>query len=445
MNFRQSQTLTLLLCAALSLGLPLTAHADDLLAIFNIAKDRDPTLRQAAANRKADFEAKPQSVAALLPNIRARADTVDNSQEVQNSGFFPNVSESFNTNSYAITLTQPLYRHELLVALRQADSTTQRAEANFQSARQDLILRVADAYFNVLAAIDNLEFARAEKEATQRQLDDAKQRFDVGLVAITDVLEAQARYDLTVAQEITADNTLANTREALQEITGEYHENLKILRPEIPLLSPDPDSVDEWVKQADENNLQLVSARQTGEIARQEINRQRAGHYPTLDIVAQRSNSVSNSQFGRETDTDTIGLELNVPIFAGGGVVSRTREARYRFQAATEGLEVTRRSVLRQTRNAYLGVLAGISRVKALQQAVISNEKALEASTAGLEVGTRTIVDVLLTQRELFRARASYARARYDYILNTLRLKQAAGSLSIDDLSGINAWLQANS
>ena len=445
MKTLQHLMLTNFLLASLLVALPMPVLADDLLDIFNIAKERDPQLRAAAANRKADFEAKPQSIAALLPNINASADTEDNHSQVTNSGFRPNADEKYNSNGYSITLTQPLYHHDLWVALRQADSTTLRAEADYQSARQDLIIRVSQAYFDVLAAIDDLSFARAEREATGRQLDDAKQRFDVGLVAITDVYEAQARYDLTVAQVITAENNLANAREALQEITGQYHDNLKVLIKNVPLLTPDPNKIDDWVTEADEKNLQLVSARRTGDIAKEEINRQRAGHYPTLDLVAQRNHSVSNSRFGSTSDLDSIGLQLQVPIFAGGGVLSRTREARYRFQAATETLEQTRRSVIRQTRNAYLGVLAGISRVKALKQAVLSNQKALESSQAGLEVGTRTIVDVLLAQRELFRARADYARSRYDYILNTLKLKQAAGSLSVKDLQGINAWLVARS
>lgn len=426
----------------LALALPFQSHAIDLISVYNLARDNDPVIRTAQANRLADFETQKQSVAALLPNLSARANTVDNNQNVQNSGFLPNSQEQFNSNSYSITLTQPLYRHDLFVALRQSDYVTQRAEADYQIARQDLIIRVSQRYFDVLIAEDTLQFAQAEKEATAKQLDDAKQRFDVGLVAITDVLEAQARYDLTVAQEITAQNDLANAREALSEITNQQHESLQRFGDTIPLLRPDPENVDSWVTRAEENNLQIISQRHQREIAKEEINRQRSGHYPTLDIVASRSNSVSSSRFGRETDLDTIGLELNVPLFQGGGVASRTRQARYRFQASQQESERVFRAVVKQTRNAYLGVIASIGRVNALKQAVISSEKSLEASTAGLSAGTRTIVDVLLTQRELFRARADYARSRYDYLLNTLRLKQAAGNLSIDDLQGINAWLQ---
>ncbi|WP_295537635.1 TolC family outer membrane protein, partial [uncultured Thioclava sp.] len=324
------------------------------------------------------------------------------------------------------------------VGLGQAGAHGDKAEADYGAAKQELIVRVSSAYFDVLAALDNVEFSRAEKEATARQLEQAKQRFEVGLIAITDVHEAQAQYDLTVAQEITADNTLANTREALQEITGQYDETLQVLRDEIPLLEPVPSDADAWITQARQQNLSLQAARFAASAAKDEISRQRAGHYPTLDFVANKSNSVTHSTTGRETDAETLSLQLNVPLFAGGAVLSRTREAGYRANEARYRLEQTRRGVQRQTRNAYLGVLAGISRVKALEQAVVSSKKALEATEAGFEVGTRTIVDVLLSQRELFRAQRDHARSRYDYLLNTLRLKQSAGSLAVTDVEAIS-------
>jgi len=262
------------------------------------------------------------------------------------------------------------------------------------------------------------------------------------LIAITDVHEAQAQYDLTVAQEINADNLLANTRETLQEITGQYEQAPQLLQDEIPLLRPDPADIEQWVSKATEQNLGLKSSQFAQQVASEETNRQRSGHFPTLDIVANRNISNSNSSFGSESETDRIALQLNVPLFAGGAVNSRTRQAAYRAEAAKQNLLQTRRSVVRQTRNAYLGVIAEISRVKALNQAVISSAKANEATQAGFEVGTRTIVDVLLSQRELFRAKRDYARSRYDYILNTLRLKQAAGTLNIADIEAINKWLK---
>ncbi|WP_126456882.1 TolC family outer membrane protein [Sulfuriflexus mobilis] len=429
-------TLTLSLCA------PAAVLAGGLTDAYRQALESDPQLRAAEAARGALGEAGPQSLALLLPSLNLSANTTANDVETTQSSFFPNNSEEYNSNGYNLTLTQPIYHHDYWVGLRQADATVAQAEADYAAARQELIVRVATAYFDVLAAQDTLEFARAEKEATARQLEQAKQRFEVGLIAITDVHEAQAQYDLTVAQEIVAENTLANTREALQEITGQYDEALQVLREEIPLLNPEPYNIDAWVTQARDQNLSLRAAEFSATAAREEINRQRAGHYPTLDLVATQSNSLSHSITGREVDSETLALQLNVPLFAGGAVNSRTREAHYRSEEARHRLEQTRRSVKRQTRDAYLGVLAGISRVKALKQAVLSNEKALEATQTGFEVGTRTIVDVLLSQRELFRAQRDYSRSRYDYLLNTFRLKQAAGSLAQTDVEAINGWLK---
>jgi outer membrane protein len=422
--------------------LPVSASAADLLEAYTLARQNDPQLKAADANRLARGEAYPQSRSALLPTLGVTANTTDNSQETKNSSFFPAVEEDFNTNGYTLTLTQPVYHHDFWVALRQANSTVKQAETDYAAAEQDLIVRVAGRYFDVLSAQDSLDFANAEKESTARQLEQAKQRFEVGLIAITDVHEAQAQYDLTVAQAIQAENELANAREALQEILGQYLDSVQGLQTELPLITPEPDSPTQWADKAAEQNFSIRSAQFALDIAREEINRQRAGHYPTLDVVATRSNSSSNSITGSERETDTIGLQLNVPLFQGGFVNSKTREAAYRHSEAKYTLEQTRRNVLRQTRDAYLGVIAGISRVKALNQAVISSEKALEATQAGFEVGTRTIVDVLVSQSQLYGAKRDYARARYDYILNTLNLKQAAGTLGEQDIKQINAWIE---
>jgi len=427
----------------LALSLSTSAFAGGLLDNYLLAQDNDPQLKAADATRLAQGETKDQSIALLLPNISlvANADKIS-SETKSNFAFNPSRDEDFHSDGYSLTLIQPVYHHDHWVGLRQADATVGQAEADYGVAKQDLMIRLSSAYFTLLAAQDNLDFARAEKEATARQLEQAKQRFEVGLIAITDVHEAQAQYDLTVAQEISADNLLANSREALQEITGQYEQAPALLRAEIPLLSPDPIDIEQWVGKATEQNLGLKSAQFASSIANEEINRQRSGHYPVLDIVASKTHSDSNSAFGSERDSDQVSLQLNVPIFAGGAVNSRTREAAYRADAAKQVLLQTRRSVMRQTRSAYLGVVAEVSRVKALNQAVISSAKAYEATQAGFEVGTRTIVDVLLSQRELFRAKRDYARSRYDYILNTLLLKQAAGSLALPDIEAINTWLE---
>jgi len=426
-----------------ALALPAHAVAGDLLDNYLLARDNDPQLKAADATRLAQAETKDQSVALLLPNISLTGNTDKISSDTDsNFAFNPSRKEDFHTNGYSLVVTQPVYHHDYWVGLRQADATVAQAEADYGTAKQDLMIRLASGYFDLLAAQDNLDFARAEKDATARQLEQAKQRFEVGLIAITDVHEAQAQFDLTVAQEISSDNLLANARESLQEITGQYEQAPQLLRDKIPLLSPEPTDIEQWVKTATAQNLNLKSAQFAREVASEETNRQRSGHFPTLDIVASKNHSDSNSAFGSQRDSDQISLQLNVPIFAGGAVNSRTRQAAYRAEAAKQNLLQTRRSVVRQTRNAYLGVIAEISRVKALKQAVISSAKANEATQAGFEVGTRTIVDVLLSQRELFRAKRDYARSRYDYILNTLRLKQAAGSLARADIEAINGWLK---
>lgn len=431
---------TLLLTAGLLCSSSLMAG--DLLSVYQLAKQNDPTLQAAEQSRFAVGEIKPQSRALLLPNLSVAGDTTDNSVDTDsNFNFNPSRDEDFNTNGYTVTLVQPVFDYDLWVGLSQADSTDKQAAADYITAEQDLIIRLATRYFNVLGAQDNLEFSNAEKDANARQLEQAKQRFEVGLIAITDVHEAQARYDITVADVILAENLLANTRDALEEIIGVYNEDIKPLKEKIPLLSPEPANQEEWVTSAYQSNPTIASANFGLEIARDEVKRQRSGHFPTVDVVASHSDDSSNSAFGFERESDAISLQLNLPIYQGGFVNSRTREAAYRHNEAKQLLEQSRRAVARQTRDAYLGVISSISRVKAFNAAVISNTKALEATEAGFEVGTRTIVDVLLSTSQLYLAERDYARSRYDYILNTLSLKQAAGTLNEQDIAFINEWI----
>ncbi len=430
---------------ALCLALPAFAaplQADDLLDVYRLAQENDAQLRSAEAARLAVLESKPQSEALLLPNISASANTTANQLDISQPASAAGVTH-FNSNSYTLTLTQPVYHRDTYVQLRQADARIAQADAIFNAAEQNLMTRVATGYFDVLAAEDNLAFALAEKKAIGQQLEQSQQRFDVGLVAITDVQEAQARYDSAVAQEIDAERQLASAHEALREITTQPHASLTPLHADIPLVTPEPQDIQQWADTALRQNL-LISAAQSGaEIALEEIERQRSGHYPSVDIVGSRAFSESGGgRFGgSETLGDTLTLQLNVPLYQGGLISSRTREAHARHNQALATLEQQQRSVLRQTRDAYLSVNANISRVQALKQAVTSNRTALESTMAGLEVGTRTEVDVLNAQRELFRAERDHARARYDYILQTLRLKQSAGTLSPADLAHINTWL----
>jgi outer membrane protein len=423
----------------LALLAPGLAPADDLVSIYNRALEADPEYQAAIEAHRAAIEILPQRRAVLLPNLQLAGD-------VSRDRFDDRASDdtSYATNqTYSIQLRQTLFRRDQFTQLEQADSQVAQADALLAAARQDLILRVATRYFLVLGAQDNLDFVSADKEAIARTLEQAQQRFEVGLAAITDTLEAQARYDIAVSDEINAEKLLADAREALRELTGVPPESPEVLQEEIPLVVPEPADQEQWVSAAMEQSPLVLAASAAAEAAKREIQVQNSGHYPTLDMIADYS--YRNNRFGGfqdlERNDSAIGLELRLPLYQGGLVSSQTRQSRYTYEQSREELEKQLRATERQTSDNYRGVLTGISRVNALKQAVASNEKAVEAAEAGFEVGTRTIVDVLDAQRELLRARRDHARSRYDYLLDTLRLKQAAGILEEPDLAMINAWL----
>jgi outer membrane protein len=422
------------------------ATAADLHELYQQALQNDPQYRAAQAALEAAREAKPQAWSAWLPQLNFTAQRVDNQTDTtrsSNTSVLPLGTRDTNSDQYTISLNQAIYHHDYIVALRQADDSIAQAVATFKNEHQALMLRVAEAYFNVLAARDTLEFARAEKKAVSEQLNQTKQRFNVGLIAITDVHEAQARYDQTVAQEIVAENQLAITQEALREVTGQMQTHLSALADESPLLPPNPDNIEAWVKIALDQNLALIAAENALSVASEEVNRQRAGHYPTLDLIASQTNTdgATFSSTTYDSETQSIILQLNLPLYSGGLTSSRTRQAKFNRQQAREQYEQQRRATERQARSAYLTLMANISQVKALKQALASSETALEATRAGFEVGTRTAVEVLNSQQELYRARSNLARSRYDYILQRLRLKQAAGTLQESDLDEVNRWL----
>jgi outer membrane protein len=414
--------------------------AADLLQAYRQAAESDPVLKAADARLLATKEVKPQAKALLLPNVVASG-TLNRNFDVNVESSFPGTSGgsgSFNSHNVGITLTQPLFDQQAWVRFRQADSVINQAEADFLVAQQDLILRLAQAYFGVLSAQDTLSATTANKEAIARQLEQAKRRFEVGLITITDVLEAQARYDLAVTSEIDARNALADSWEALRVLTGQNYTELHRLNEKAPFDPPKPENPDAWVIQALKTNPQLFSSAFAIETARENINLQKAGHYPTVDLTANYFDSESDNIGSNGAQ---IGVQFNVPIYLGGAVVSRTREAAFQYEAARENLDSIKRQVIRQIRNYYRGVIASISRIKSLDRARTSNESALEATQAGFDVGTRTIVDVLDAQRELYLARRDYSVARYDYILNYLNLLQAAGTVSQESLAKINVWL----
>ena len=432
----------LLLLSGLAIPLPRIAAGDDLMSSYELAQQSDPEYQAAIAAHQAALEVAPQSRAALLPSIGLSGLASRDRYDPRNSG-----DTSYATNqTYSVGLRQAIYQRASLLQLEQADSSIAQANAQLAAAQQDLLLRVTTRYFLVLGALDNLEFVQADKAAIGRTLEQAQKRFEVGLAAITDTLDAQARYDIAVSDEINAEKLLDDAREALREVTGELPVDPEILQSEIPLLKPDPADQDEWVTAAIDQNPLLLAAIAATQVAKQEIQVQNSGHYPSLDLTADYS--YRDTQFGGfsalERNDSAIGLELTVPIYQGGLITSRTRQSRYTYTQTREEQEKQLRSTERSARDTYRGVISGISKVEALQNAVVSNEKAVEAAEAGFEVGTRSIVDVLDAQRELLRARRDYARSRYDYLLDTLRLKQAAGIISETDLAQINNLLVAS-
>ena len=406
------------------------AQTENLLEVFEIALQSDPDFLATGAEHRAAREAIPQARAELLPNARLTFETRWNERQRRDDS---------RSDVLTLDIGHPIYRLDRRIALDQAGSRLARADTLYAAARQDLMVRVAERYFRILEAKDELSFARATLEAFEQQLAQSRQRFEVGLIAITDVEEAKAGFDLSRAQLIAAENALDIAREALRETTGEYQERLAPLA-ELHLATPEPADIDKWTKIALERNLRLLSARHDTEIARKQVARVEAGDSPTLDAVGSFGLRDTDSGSGENRHAN-VGLRLIVPLYTGGSVLSRTREHRHLHQRTLDVLERERRRAQRETRDAYLGVNSGISRVNALEQAVRSSETAAEAIEAGFQVGTRTSVDVLDAQRDLFRARRDLSEARYSYILNVLRLKRAAGTLSEEDLRLISIWL----
>ncbi len=425
------------------LCLPLAAQAvvpTDLLAVYDLARHKDPQIRAAQAQKNAAHELRPQALSAVKPNVSMDGALSYQTQDVTSSS--TDYNHSFASNHLTLNLTQPVYRRELFIALDQVDDQLVQADANYAAAEQDLIVRVAQAYFGILSADDDLNFAFSEKTAIAQQLDQAKQRFEVGLIAITDVHEVQSRFDQAEADRISAENALDNARENLREIIQSVPEKLANLLDEIALMPPQPESIDAWSDDAQKYNPAIQAAKLSAAIAHRNISVQRAGYHPSLDLNASMNRSRTESDFGSDTDAATISLQLTIPLFQGGKTGSKIRQARHEYDAEQEILDQQRRAIDRQVRNAYRGIQTSISRVKALLTAQNSAQSALTATQAGFSAGTRTLVDVLNSQRDLYRAKRNYAQSRYDYVLNTLSLLQAVGTLSVDDLRQVNRWLE---
>jgi outer membrane protein len=452
--------------ALLLLAISGAAHSKDLIGVFEDAVHNDPVIRQADANRLAAREARPQAWAAVLPQINGTASITRD----HNAGFQDQVNEITNptnpngpgelvvlplptvidstTKTWALNLRENVFSWTNWMNIKAASREIAQAEATYQAAEQQLILRVAQAYFNVLAAEDGLEANSASLEAIARQLDQADKRFEVGLIAITDVQDAKAARDTAAAAVIAAKRTLATSEDQLQEITGQKYDRLAKPGTDMPLNSPSPADESQWVNISLEQNLSLISSRLAADIARDNVRAAVGGHLPTLDIVAGRSYTQQNANevleylpfegVDSKFNDRQIGLQLTVPLFSGGFTQSKVRQTQYQWIAAKEAVVQSSRATERQARDAYLGVISGIARVQALSQALESNHTALKATEAGYDVGTRTSVDVLNARKNLVQAQTDYSGSRYDYIVSVLQLRLAAGNLDRKELEEIN-------
>lgn len=423
------------------------AYCEDLTQIYALAKAGDPKYKAGRFEFEAVGYAEPQALATLLPTVSLEATQTDTRQRIISSAnaVFASGLSQYPTRNMTLTLTQPIFKLSAWRGYEQAQIKVKQAAANFGAIEQDLMLRTATAYLNVLAARDALGFADAERDAIKRQLDLVQQRFSSGLVARVGLFDAKARYELKEADVVAAKNDLDDKLQALREMTGKLVSNLKSLREDIPLQQPEPIDMNKWIEAGLQQNLLLLARRHTVEIAQQEVSRQRAGHAPLIDLVATQNGKVTGGSLfggGSNVETTDVMVRLTIPIYSGGSTSALTDEAMKRYYGALEDLERDARQVERQTRAAFLGVTGGTVRVKALAQGVVSSLSARELKLEGYKSGLETILQVLDAERDLYAAKRDSARARYDYLLNRLRLKQAVGTLSEEDLSEINKLMK---
>ncbi|RTZ16002.1 outer membrane channel protein TolC [Vibrio aquaticus] len=431
--------LPLFISAALG-GLSTNAFADTLADIYNQAKENDPTLLSAAAQRDAAFESVTSSRSSLLPQINLTAGYNLNRSDVD-----PRESDKLTAG---INFSQELYQRSSWLTLDISEKSARQADASYAAIQQALILRVSTAYFDVLRAQDNLEFVQAEKAAVGRQLEQTKQRFEVGLSAITDVHDAQAQYDAVLADEVLAENSLVNSYEGLREITGQEHSNLDVLDTKRFSASKTSEAINALVDEAQQKNLSLLSARIAQDVAKDNISLASSGHLPSLTLDGGYNygdESNDNSPSNGDYSDFNIGVNLVVPLYTGGNISSQTKQAEFNYVAASQDLEATYRSVVKDVRAFNNNINASIGALRAYEQTVVSAQSALEATEAGFDVGTRTIVDVLDSTRRLYDANKSLSNARYDYILSVLQLRQAVGTLSEQDILDINSGLKTAS
>jgi len=426
---------------------PFGAAAENLIQVYQDARSYDAQYAAARYTLQAGQERLPQGRALLLPTLNLTANATRSSLDLESKdpALQPSFQRDLNSSGYALSFTQPLYRAQNFIQVDQAEQQVKQAEAQFGLAGQDLMLRVAQAYFDLLAAQDTLALVRAQKTAISEQLAQAKRNFEVGTATITDTHEAQARYDLAGAQEISAQNDVEARRRALQQLTGKEYETVNPLRSEVRLLPPNPENMQSWVDVAEKQSYPVLIQEAGAEIAWLEARRNRAGHYPTLDVVASHNYTSQNasqlSTIGSNVTSNSVGLQFALPLYQGGAISSREREAAANSERARQELENARRGSALATRQSYLAVINGVALIGALEQALVSTQSALDSNRLGYEVGVRINIDVLNAQQQVFSTRRDLAVARYNTITNTLRLKAAAGNLREEDLEEINRAL----
>lgn len=437
----------ILALVAIALSAPTATMAgQNLEEAYRAGREFDPRFQVARFRYEAARESRPQAFAGLLPIVTLTANQGKEDQEIlrRDNPFFGTGRSDFTVSAFSFQVSQPVFRFSSWVGLRQAKASVRQAYALFAAAEQDLILRTAEAYLTVLAAQDNLRFAEAEMTSVDGQLKVVKARLRAGLATVTDEFEAKARSARVTADVIAARYALDDAYEALREIVGDAITEVLQLEEKIPLVEPEPMNIDVWIARALEQNFELFARNEAVYIAEQEIRRQRASHFPSVDLVARHGNNETGGAVtggGSDVDTTTVSLQLSVPIYSGGLVRSRTREAQKNYQRVLEERKLQHLVVMRETRAAFQGVRAAISRVEALNDSLLAQESLLEGRTTGYNSGVNTLLEVLDAESDLTSTRRDYARARYEYLLNRLRLKEQAGTLSEDDLLYVNEML----
>jgi len=453
------RTLLFAIAVTAGLGLAAAAAAEDLIQIYDLAVQSDPLIKEAEQNLYSTREIEPQARALLLPSFNLSADaTYENDKTSSRSAArslplgvegrsvtIPvstnSANDTYSSTGLTASVTQSIYNRADWIRLGQSSDTIAAAEAQYRDSQIELMVRTTVAYFDVLRAADAVRVQQALKRANERQLEQSKQRFDVGLVAITDVNESQAAYDRSRANLIGAENQLSDKWEALRRIIGPVNIPLARLGERLPLTPPQPNNIDAWADAAVKNNYTVIAAIEASQAAKKQIEIERSGHFPSFSLQAGYDLARSDAENGSDRDTAFVALNMVLPLYQGGGVTSRTRQAGYDFQASQDRVDQARRQVLNTVKDAYRGIISSISDVRARQAAVVSARSALESTQAGLEVGTRTQVDVLNAQQLLFQAEFDYLSSRYNYIINGVRLHQATSTLTRDVLVKGNAWL----